>query len=83
MIIIIHLQYTESLNMTSDKRKALKSTIKLQVLAHMAGISINYLSLIINNHRPCTDDLAERLAYCANRLLLDQPIFKPTDFQTK
>ena len=67
--------------MTPDKRHTLKSTVKLKMLAHIAGISLNYLSLIINNHRPCPDELAERLAHCANRLLLDQQIFTPQDFK--
>ena len=65
--------------MTAEKREQLKRSVKLQALAHLSGTSINYLSLIINNHRSCSLDLAEKLATSAN-MLQSQLIFSPLDF---
>jgi len=65
--------------MTDQKRAELKRSVKLKMLAHLSGTSINYLSLIINNHRSCSLDLAEKLSNTANMLQQDTQ-FTPLDF---
>ena len=65
--------------MTAEKREALKRLVKLKALAHLSGTSINYLSMIINNNRSCSLDLAEKLADKAN-MLQQEVIFSPLDF---
>ena len=66
--------------MSPDKRKALKTLIKLSTLAQAAEITLNYLSLIINGHRSASPQLAERLAAAANALTLQTNYFTPSDF---
>jgi plasmid maintenance system antidote protein VapI len=65
--------------MTAEKREALKRSIKLKALAHLSGTTINYLSLIINNNRSCSLELAEKLAEKAN-MLQQEITFSPLDF---
>ena len=65
--------------MTAEKKAELKRLVKLKLLAHQAGTSLPYLSLIINNHRSCSLDLAEKLASTAN-MLQSELIFSPLDF---
>ena len=65
--------------MTAKKKEELKRLVKLKLLAHEAGTSLPYLSLIINNHRSCSLDLAERLASSAN-MLQNHLTFSPLDF---
>ena len=66
--------------MSPDKRKALKTLIKLSTLAQAAEITLNYLRLIINGHRSASPQLAERLAAAANALTLQTNYFTPSDF---
>jgi transcriptional regulator with XRE-family HTH domain len=68
------------MNMSPDKREALKRFTKLSTLAQAAEISTNYLSLIINGHRSAAPQLAERLAAAANALTLQTNYFIPSDF---
>ncbi len=65
--------------MTALKKAELKRLVKLKLLAHMAETSLPYLSLIINNHRSCSLDLADKLARSANQLQ-SELIFSPLDF---
>ena len=65
--------------MTAEKKAELKRLVKLKLLAHLSGTNINYLSLIINNHRSCSLDLADKLARSANQLQTEL-LFSPLDF---
>jgi len=65
--------------MTAEKKAVFFFFFKLKLLAHQAGTSLPYLSLIINNHRSCSLDLAEKLASTAN-MLQNELTFSPLDF---
>jgi len=65
--------------MNETKRRKLKESIKLSVLAKQAGTSQVYLSKIINNHVKPSLELATKLAELANQMTFSKT-FKPKDF---
>ena len=54
--------------MRKNKKKQLKQRVKLSSLANLSKCHPVYLSKIINNKTVPSDELAERLAECANKL---------------
>ena len=54
--------------MRTNKKKQLKSRVKISALADLSKCNHMYLSKIINNKTTPSDELAERLAECANKL---------------
>jgi len=60
-------------------KKKLKTRVKLSALADMSACHPVYLSKIINNKETPSDELAERLAECANTLYSEE-VFIPGDF---
>lgn len=66
-------------NMNEAKRKKLKKSIKLTVLAEQAGTSSMYLSKIIHNRAKPSKQLAEKLASIANQMMFTD-IFTAQDF---
>lgn len=54
--------------MRTGKKKQLKSRVKISALADLSKCNHMYLSKIINNKTTPSDELAERLAECANKL---------------
>jgi transcriptional regulator with XRE-family HTH domain len=65
------------------KRQFLKKNVKLSLLAERTGITLSYLSRIINNHLVPSDDLAICLAEQANVLSFQDGYFTPSDFIPK
>ncbi len=65
------------------KRQYLKKTVKLSLLAERAGITLSYLSKVINNHVMPSDELAASLAEQANILSFQTDYFEPSDFIPK
>ena len=65
------------------KRQFLKKHVKLSLLAERTGITLSYLSRIINNHIIPSDDLASSLAEHANILSFQNDYFTPSDFIPK
>jgi transcriptional regulator with XRE-family HTH domain len=66
-------------NMNPKKRKKLKESVKLGVLAKQAGTNQVYLSKIINNHAKPSLELATKLAELANQMTFSKT-YKPKDF---
>ena len=65
------------------KRQFLKKNVKLSLLAERTGITLSYLSRIINNHLVPSNDLAASLAKQANILSFQTDYFTPSDFIPK
>ena len=65
------------------KRQFLKKNVKLSLLAERTGITLSYLSRIINNHLVPSDELAASLAEHANILSFQTDYFTPSDFIPK
>jgi len=65
------------------KRQYLKKTVKLSLLAERTGITLSYLSKVINNHVMPSDELATSLAEQANILSFQTDYFEPSDFIPK
>ena len=65
------------------KRQFLKKNVKLSLLAERTGITLSYLSRIINNHLVPSDDLAASLAEQAKILSFQTDYFTPSDFIPK
>ena len=65
------------------KRQYLKKTVKLSLLAERTGITLSYLSKVINNHVMPSDELATSLAEQANILSFQTDYFTPSDFIPK
>ena len=65
------------------KRQFLKKNVKLSLLAERTGITLSYLSRIINNHLVPSNDLAASLAEQANILSFQTDYFTPSDFIPK
>jgi transcriptional regulator with XRE-family HTH domain len=65
------------------KRRFLKKNVKLSLLAERTGITLSYLSRIINNHLVPSDDLARCLAEQANVLSFQEGYFTAADFIPK
>tara|TARA_R100000773_G_scaffold17135_1_gene15631 strand:- start:209 stop:409 length:201 start_codon:yes stop_codon:yes gene_type:complete len=65
--------------MNEAKRKKLKKSVKLTVLAEQAGTSHVYLSKIIHNHAKPSLELADKLAKLANQMTFTDS-FKAKDF---
>ena len=66
-------------DMRPAKKKQLKSRVKLTALANLSKCNHMYLSKIINNKTIPSDELAERLAECANKLYGEE-VFHRIDF---
>ncbi len=60
--------------MTEEKRKQLKSMIKISKLAELSETEITYLSRIINNQSKPSAELAEKLAKKANQIMFAQKL---------
>ena len=56
--------------MTEDKRKQLKSMVRLNTLAELSGTNVSYLSRILSNQSTPSVELAEQLAKTANQIVL-------------
>ena len=54
--------------MRPRKKKQLKTRVKISALADLSKCNNMYLPKIINNKATPSDDLADRLAECANKL---------------
>ena len=65
--------------MRTNKKKQLKQRVKLSSLADLSKCHPVYLSKIINNKTIPSDELAERLAECANKLY-GEDVFHRIDF---
>ena len=65
--------------MRKNKKKQLKQRVKLSSLANLSKCHPVYLSKIINNKTTPSDELAERLAECANKLYGEE-VFHRVDF---
>lgn len=65
--------------MRTNKKKQLKSRVKISALADLSKCNHMYLSKIINNKTTPSDELAERLAECANKLYGEE-VFHRIDF---
>ena len=65
------------------KRQFLKKHVKLSLLAERTGITLGYLSRIINNHLVPSDELAQSLAEQANVLSFQTDYFTAKDFIPK
>ena len=65
--------------MRTSKKKQLKSRVKISALADLSKCNHMYLSKIINNKTTPSDELAERLAECANKLYGEE-VFHRVDF---
>tara|TARA_Y100001972_G_C7546549_1_gene274837 strand:- start:407 stop:784 length:378 start_codon:yes stop_codon:yes gene_type:complete len=65
--------------MRTNKKKQLKQRVKLSSLADLSKCHPVYLSKIINNKTIPSDELAERLAECANKLYGEE-VFHRIDF---
>ena len=65
--------------MNEAKRKKLKKSVKLSVLAEKAGTNQVYLSKIINNHAKPSLELASKLAELANQMTFSKT-YKAKDF---
>ena len=65
--------------MRTNKKKQLKQRVKLSSLADLSKCHPVYLSKIINNKTIPSDELAERLAECANKLYGEE-VFHRVDF---
>lgn len=65
--------------MRTNKKKQLKQRVKLSSLANLSKCHPVYLSKIINNKTVPSDELAERLAECANKLYGEE-VFHRIDF---
>jgi len=65
--------------MNEAKRKKLKKSVKLGVLAEKAGTNQVYLSKIINNHAKPSLELASKLAELANQMTFSKT-YKAKDF---
>lgn len=65
------------------KRQYLKKAVKLSLLAERTGITLSYLSKVINNHVMPSDELAASLAEQANILSFQTDYFTPSDFIPK
>ena len=65
--------------MNEAKRKKLKRSVKLTVLAEQAGTNHVYLSKIIHNHAKPSLELANKLAKLANQMTLTDS-FTAQDF---
>jgi transcriptional regulator with XRE-family HTH domain len=60
--------------MTEEKRKRLKSMIKMSKLSELSGTELTYLSRIINNQSRPSAELAEELAKKANQIMFAQKL---------
>jgi len=56
--------------MTEEKRKQLKSMVRLSTLAELSGTQVSYLSRILSNQSKPSSELAEQLAKTANQIVL-------------
>ena len=65
------------------KRQFLKKHVKLSLLAKRSGITLSYLSRIINNHIVPSNELAQTLAEQANVLSFQEGYFTAADFIPK
>lgn len=65
------------------KRRFLKKHVKLSLLAERTGITLSYLSRVINNHLVPSNELAASLAEHANILSFQTDYFTPSDFIPK
>lgn len=65
--------------MRPRKKKQLKTRVKISALADLSKCNNMYLSKIINNKATPSDDLADRLAECANKLY-GEDVFDQSDF---
>ena len=65
--------------MRTNKKKQLKQRVKLSSLANLSKCHPVYLSKIINNKHTPSEELAERLAECANKLYGEE-VFHRVDF---
>tara|TARA_Y200000002_G_scaffold46383_1_gene33565 strand:+ start:107 stop:484 length:378 start_codon:yes stop_codon:yes gene_type:complete len=65
--------------MRTNKKKQLKQRVKLSSLANLSKCHPVYLSKIINNKTIPSEELAERLAECANKLYGEE-VFHRVDF---
>jgi len=61
-------------------KKKLKTRVKLSALADMSACHPVYLSKIINNKETPSNELAVRLAECANVLYGEEEAFHESDF---
>ena len=65
--------------MRTNKKKQLKSRVKISALADLSKCNHMYLSKIINNKTTPSDELADSLAACANKLYGEE-VFHRVDF---